>query len=326
MRRLIAGLTGVLMLCAVPATSSAQVRPAAVPCRVDAFLLSAAGTVKTRALPYFVEIELTLTNKSHIDLRVDPGRFTLLPDQGEPVTPAGRAQVIEALRNPTPVNLGFFGFFSIGSVGVAVGAYPLDVVTRTVDARILKSGELGPAASITGSVFFAPAAWPAQFAVSLDGLTAPSGTALPHVVLHACRMPFRPNEPPVALGAIPAGARSIAVSARGEAGPIAVSVSNVEFTRLATTVTVEVANAADADADLFAAIGDARVTDSAGRHYTVRMLPSDLPDKVGARSRGRGRLVFEPLPIPPAVNEATLAIPGVRVGAAAYDITIDLRF
>jgi hypothetical protein len=125
MRRLIAGLTVVLVLCGVPASSSAQVGSAAAPCRADTLLLSAAGTVKTRALPYFVEVELALTNKSPFGLRVDPGRFTLLPDRGESVTPAGRAQVIEALRNPTPVSLGFFGFFSIGSVGVAVGAYPL---------------------------------------------------------------------------------------------------------------------------------------------------------------------------------------------------------
>ncbi|MGH7185328.1 MAG: hypothetical protein ACREIB_03485, partial [Pseudomonadota bacterium] len=153
-----------------------------------------------------------------------------------------------------------------------------------------------------------------------------SGTALPQVVLQTCRMPFRPSEPPVVVGAIPTGARWMAVSARAEAGPIAVTVSNIEFTRLATTVTVAVENAADADADLFTAIGDARMIDSAGRRYTVRMLPSDLPDKVSARSRGRGRLVFDPLPIPPAVNAATLAIPGVRVGAATYDISIDLRF
>jgi len=326
MRGLTAGLTVVLILCSSVAPSLAQVGPAAAPCRVDTFLVSAAGTVKTRALPYFVEVELTLTNKSQIDLRVDPGRFTLLPDRGEPVTPAGRAQVIEALRNPSPVNVGFFGFFSIGSVGVAVGAYPLDLAARTVDGRILKSGELAPGASMSGSVFFAPAAWPAQFTLSLDGLTTPSGTGLPAVVLQQCRMPFRPTEPPVAFNSIPAGARSIAVSVRGEAGPIAVNVSSVEFTRLATTFTIEVENAADADADLFVAIGDARVTDAAGKRYAVRMLPSDLPDKVAARGRGRGRLVFEPLPIPPAVNTATLVIPGVRVGATAYDISLDLRF
>jgi hypothetical protein len=199
-------------------------------------------------------------------------------------------------------------------------------VTRAVDARILKSGELAPGASFSGSVFFAPAAWPAQFALTLDGLTAPSGTGLPPVVLQQCRMPFRPNEPPVAFNSISAGARSIAVTARGVAGPIAVNVSNVEFTRLATTVIVDVENAADAEADLFTAIGEASVTDAAGRRYAVRMLPSDLPDKVAARGRGRGRLVFEPLPIPPAVSAATLAIPGVRVGAAAYDLKIELRF
>lgn len=314
----------VLALCSTVAPP-AQAAPV-VPCSADAFLMTAVGVVKTRALPYFVEVELTVTNRAQFDLLVDPTRFMLIPDKGDPVAPAARAHVIEALRYPTSVSVGFFGIFSIGSVGVAVGAYPLDLVTRTVDARILKSGTLAPAATIRGSVFFAPAAWPAQFSVSLDGLAAPSGTALPPIVLQACRMPFVPSEPPVSLGAIPTGARSIAVSARAEVGPIAIRVSNVEFTRLATSLTIEVENAADVDADLFTAIGDARVTDASGTRYAVRMLPSDLPDRVPAGGRDRGRLVFEPLPIPPALNAATLVIPGVRVGTAAYDLTIDLRF
>jgi hypothetical protein len=39
-----------------------------------------------------------------------------------------------------------------------------------------------------------------------------------------------------------------------------------------------------------------------------------------------GRLVFEPLPLPPTVRSATLTLPGVSVGDAAYDITLELRF
>jgi hypothetical protein len=323
MRRFVGTLIALLLL----ASGMPRVRAApALGCRADAFPVAAAGTVMTRALPYFVEVELTVTSRARFDLLVDPGRFTLVPEKGDPITPAGRAQVIDALQRPSPVSVGFFGIFSVGSVGVAVGAYPLDLAVRTVDSRMLKRGTLAPEATIKGSVFFAPAAWPAQFAVSLDGLAGSSGSALPSVVLPACRMPFVPSEPPVSFGAIPTGARSIAVSAQAEAGPIAIRVSNVEFTRLATSLTIEVENAADIDADLFTAIGEARVTDASGTRYTVRMLPSDLPDRVPARGRGRGRLVFEPLPIPPALNAATLVIPGVRVGAAAYDLTIDLRF
>ncbi len=310
--------------------ASAQTTPSTLRCRADAPFLSAAGTVHTRALPYFVEVELTLLNKTQGGIRIDPWRFALVPDQGDPVSPASPEQVVYALGGPGPLNVGLFGFFGGGrgsSFGVAVGgAVPLNLSARTIDARILRAGELASGASLRRSVYFRPASWPAQFTLLLDGLAVSSGAGLPPIELRNCQMSFRPSEPPVAVTPPPLGARTIVLSARADTGPVAVSVSSVEFTRQATTLTVVVENSAEVDADLFVAIGETRLVDNTGKAYAVRMLRSDLPDRVGSRSQGRGRLVFEPLPIPPAVISAALTIPGVRVGAEAYDIRLDLRF
>ncbi len=319
-------VVSVLLVLGAP-ISAASAQVGSTPrCQADIAALSAAGVVHTRALPYFVEVELTLMNKSQGGIRLDPGRFVLQPDQGDLVAPASRDQVIYALGGPSGVNLGLFGVFWSGSVGVGVSAYPLDLSARRIDARILKAGELAPGVTLRGSVFFRPASWPAHFNILLDGLAGESGAGLPPVELRNCQMPFRPSEPPVALNPPPPGARTFAVSVRADAGPIVVSVSSVEFNRLATTLTVTVENSAEANADLFTAIGETRLVDNTGKVYLVRMLRSDLPDRVGPRSQGRGRLVFEPLPIPPITISATLTIPGVRVAPASYDISIDLRF
>jgi hypothetical protein len=304
---------------------SAQASPVAAPCRVDGAYVSVAGAVQSRSLPYFIEVQLTVTNKAPGTVRLDPGRFVLVPDQGVPVRPAATDEVIYALRTPTSPYLGVFGFFTFGSFGVGVGAGPFDLSSRVIDARILKAGDLAPGATIRGSVYFRPAAWPAQFTLMLDGLTTASGAGLPPAELQACRMPFRPGEPPVAY-TIPAGARTFGLDARAAAGPMAVHVSNAEFTRQATTLTVMVENAGEAEANLFVAIGEARLVDNTGQAYAVRMLRSDLPDRVAARSQVRGRLVFEPLPIPPAVTSAVLTLPEIRAGSEAYQLKVDLAF
>jgi hypothetical protein len=310
--------------------ASAQATPSTLRCRADATLLSVAGTVHTRALPYFVEVELTLLNKSQAGIRIDPWRFVLVPDQGDPVPPVSPDQVVYALGGPGPLNVGYFGVFWGGwgnSIGVAVGgAVPLNLSARAIEARILRPGELAAGASLKGSVYFRPASWPSQFTLLLDGLAVSPGAGLPPVELRNCQMPFRPSEPPVVLTPPPPGARTIALSARADAGPIVVSVSGVEFTRQATTLTMVVENSAEVDADLFVAIGEARLTDDAGKTYAVRMLRSSLSDRVAPRDQSRGTLVFEPLPIPSTPTSAVLTMTGVRVAGAQYDIRLDLRF
>jgi hypothetical protein len=249
----------------------------------------------------------------------------LVPAEGQPVVPAPRDQVVSALRSPSSTYADFHGIFWSGSFGFAVGVGPIDLQARAIDARIFRAVELAPGASHRGSVYFRPAAWPAQFAVVLDGLTTAAGAKLGVVELQNCVMPVRPLAPPASLDPAPMAVRAIAVTAQATAGPVGLSVSRVEMARFATTLTVTVENAADQEASLFVAIGQAYLADSAGRTYAVRMLRSDLRDRVAPRGHARGQLVFEPLPAELAVGPISLVMPGVRVGDAAYDLKVQLR-
>jgi hypothetical protein len=296
------------------------------PCRVDGPVVSADGTVRSRALPYFLEIELTVTNRLPGRLRLDPMRFVLVPDQGDPVGAAAPDQVVSVLRSPSPAYLDLAGVVWTGSVAIGVGVGPIDLQARAIEARMLKPGDVASGASVRGSIYFGPAAWPAQFTLSLDGLAGESSAALPPAELRGCQMPYRPSQPPVVVSPVPAAPRTFLISARATAGPVAVSVSKVEFARHATTVSVAVENGAAVDADLFVAIGQAELVDGAGRAYAVRMLRSDLADRVAAGGQVRGILVFDPLPMPAGKVSAVLLMPGVRVAGATYDIRIDLQF
>ncbi len=91
-------------------------------------------------------------------------------------------------------------------------------------------------------------------------------------------------------------------------------------------LTIAVDNAGDVEANLFNAIADAKLADIAAKTYAIHVLRSDLPDKIPPRGSVRGRLVFDPLPFPPAVQSATLTLPGIRVGESSYDATIELKF
>jgi hypothetical protein len=314
-----AAVLAALLVCAV--VPPVQAQPVAR-CHASAAALVAVAEVSSRALPYFVEVELTLTNRTQESLRVDPSRFVLVPDQGRAVPAASREQVVLTVSNAPSASLWLFGFFTIGPVGVGVGVGPVDFWSRAVDARILRVGDLATGAGVRGSVYFRPEAWPARFAVSLEGITRPSGETLPPLVLRDCVLPVRPAVPPVTLSAPAQAARSVPLSARAQSGPISVTAARVELTRFATTLDVTVENAAEGDADLFVAIGGTHLVDEAGRTYAVRMLRSDLPDRVGPRGSVRGRLVFEPAPVDAAV--LTLAMSGVRVAGADYAVTLDL--
>jgi hypothetical protein len=317
---------------AAPARGAVPVAPGTVlvaqagpRCQVETAALAATGTVRTRAVPYFVEVELMLANKGHGPLRLDPARFTLVSDQGSPVGAASRDDVVYALRTATSPSVGVYGIFHSGSFGVAVGLGPFALQNAAIESRLLKAGDLAPGASVSGSVYFRPAAWPGQFSVRLEGVTAESGAALPPVELRNCQMPFRPAEAPIGFATTP-GLQTIEVSARAEAGPIRVSVSGIQFIKDATTLVVTVDNAAATPAELFMAIADARLVDETGKAYPARVMRSDLPNRVEARSQARGLLVFEPLPHPPAVTSARLILPGIEAGGVLYSIEVDLRF
>jgi len=297
-----------------------------LPCQAERVSLSAAGLVQPRALPHFIEIELTLQNNGLTPVRIDPARFVLLPDGGPGVVPTGRDDVVRALHRPSPVSVSVAGFITMGAVGISIGVGPFDLQVGTIETRLLRAMEVAPGAIVRGSVYFRPASWPAQFSLVLEGLTTISGAALPALTLQPCAMPARLLGSPALVALPPAAPRTVAVSARVETGPLAVSVSSIELTRLATTLSVTVENAAETEASLFVAIGQAQLVDAAGKVYAVRMLRSDLPERVGPRGQARGRLVFEPLPLEPTATPGVFVLPGARVGDDVYDLRVELRF
>ncbi len=298
--------------------------PSPLPCRAERASLSAVGVYRPRALPHFIEIELTVQNSGPTPVRIDPARFVFMPDTGPGVAPASRDDVVRALHRPSPVSVSIAGFITMGAVGVSIGVGPFDLQVHTIETRLLRPMDVASGAVAKGSLYFRPAAWPAHFSLVLEGLSSASGSALAAMTLH-CAMPVRLLGSPGLL-AQPAAPRTIAMSARAENGPLAVNVSSIELTRQATTVSVTVENAAATEASLFVAIGLAQLVDAGGKVYAVRMLRSDLPERVGPRSQAHGRLVFEPLPLEPAVTSSVFLLPGARVGDDVYDLRVDLRF
>jgi hypothetical protein len=304
----------------------AHTQTSAVGCEAVQGVLAARAVVYSRALPYFVEVDLTVRNTGAQPVRIDPTRFVLVPDAAPPVAAADRAAVIQALQRPSATSISIFGFFGTnGSVGIGIGLGPIEIPSRAIEARLFPPTTLSGGAAIRGSVYFRPAAWPAQFSLILNDLTNAAGVALPPLELRHCTLPVQPEGAPEPM-APPQAARTIAMSVRTETGPLTVAVSRVELTRQATTLTVTVENTAAAEASLFVAIGQAHLVDSSGQTYAVRMLRSDLPDRVGPQSRVHGRLVFEPIPPASAERVVACVMPGVRVGDDVYDLRVDLRF
>ena len=156
------------------------------------------------------------------------------------------------------------------------------------------------------------------------------GTLSPSIGRQKARVysPARAQRKPSAGSAVSAKKRprTVVVSARAASGPVAVSVASVEFARDATTLVMIIENAAESPVELFMAIADAQLMDNTGKTYAVRVVRSDLPDRIEARSQARGRLVFEPMPHPPAVTSARLTLPGIRAGGVLHDVDVHLWF
>ena len=276
-------------------------------------------TANVRPPRAVLETELALRNTSTAPIRIDPASFALFNDQGEQFAPLSAEQARQLIRNPALDLWGWFWFGTSGSeVGIGVGV--TTQASQEVDLRILRAVDLAPGATLRGSVYFrSPHPQVNLFILSLDGLTGGTDTPLAPVRL-TCDVP-RAAATSGSVGA----AKLVPLNARAAAGPVAVSVSGVSFAKDFTTLMVSVENSATVEAGLFAALLDARLTDG-GRTYAVRLLRSDVPDRVPARGTVRGRLVFEPLPFPPALRSARLTLPEIRVGDAVYEIALDLRF
>jgi hypothetical protein len=278
--------------------------------------------VHTRAAPYFVEVELAVHNKSAAPLWIDPGRITLVPAEGRPVSAAPPQQVLETLYVPSSTYVDAAGVVVSGSFAIGIGIGPIDFRRRALEARILRAESIAGDARHSGSVYFHPRAWPDRFHVIVDGLRLGAAAALPAVPVRDCVMPVRPVMPPTPPVAPVPGARRMDSTARATAGPLTVAISAIEIARFATTLTVSVENASDREADLFAAFGRTQLVDDAAAAYPLRILKSDLPDRVSSHGTVRGRLVFEPLPLDQTPPRVTLALPGVRVGDLVHDIAV----
>lgn len=325
MKLLTIALVGILVLAGLPDVASAQSAfqgPPGPSCQGEADYLTASAAVQQRGIPYFIEVELVLVNKSPGAVRVDPSQFTLIPGQGNPAPPLTLEQTLQAVRNPSQQ---FFGFLLFGVVGLIANVETQRRWAQEVEGRILRVGEIAPGAIMKGSVYYKVIPRLTQFALALDGMTAGEGQALAAVSLANCQMPARPGTPAPEPTPAPSVV-AFALNARAAAGPVAVSVSRAELTKDATSVTVVIENAGDVEAELYTAIADATLTDNKGKSYAVRLLRTDLAEVVAPRGQIRGKLAFEPLPPPPAVASAVLKIPEIRVGEAVYEVKVELRF
>ncbi len=290
-------------------------------CQVGSDALAVSATVRQ---PYVIlEIELVLQNGSASGIQIDPSRFALYSDQGELNVPLSAEQAAQLIRNPTLDVWAWFWVVS-GNFGVAVGVGGTSEQVQRVDTRMLRPTELLPGASVKGSLYFrSPNPRVNLFTLSLEGMAA-AGERLAPVRLN-CEMP----RPPASGGAAAAPApamKTITMNARAAVGPLIISVPALDFAKDFTAVMLSIENSADVEANLFAVLLDTKLIDDTGRAYAVRPLRSELPARVPARGSVRGRLVFEPLPLPPAIRVTRLTMPEVRVGDAVYDIQIELRF
>jgi len=307
-----------MALLPAPLPASAQAAPSGPACFAESEFVAVSGTVPRR-IPSLLEVELTIRNTSAIRIHVDPAEIILAPDRGGPVRPLTADQARDAVRGPVVF---VYWWFSVGPIGVLIGAESPALYARDVELRILRPAEILPGTSLRGSVYFQPDPGVGEFTVTLDGLTGESRDRLPAVQLSGCAVPGRA---PSAVRSSPE-VKTYAPNARAVAGPLQATVSTVLLAKDAASLTLTIANTGAADAALFNAIADATLTDSTGRVYAVRVLRSHLPDRIPAGGRIRGRLMFEPLRLPPAITGATLRLPGIVVGSVAYDLNIDLGF
>ena len=253
---------------------------------------------------------------------MDPARIEIIPDHGDRMAPLTVEQAVQAVRNPSQRLVGVLLF---GVVGYLANRDTQERWAKEVEARILRSGELPPGAPVKGSVYFKPNPKMTQFALSLGGMSVESGDSLTAAAVANCQVPTRSSASAPSPRPTPT-VRAVALSARAAAGPVTLAVSNAQFTDDLTALTIAIENTADVEANLFSAIGSATLTDSKGRSYPVRMLRSDLAERVGPRSRIQGTLAFEPMPVSPPAASAVLTIPEIRVGSDVYEIKTELRF
>jgi hypothetical protein len=281
----------------------------------EALLISAA----ILGAGFLIEVRLTLHNRTQGPIVFDPSRVVLDSPQAGQFASLTVEQAREVIRNPAFAASQVLSFGLFGLLNVAAFQ---DRWIRYVDATIIKRQDVAAGGTLRGSLFFRHHLSISLFKLAVEALAGDPLQPLPAVRLEGCRLLDRP---------VPAATptprmKVFATRARAVAGPLAVNVSAAEFDPEFTALVVAIENGADADADLVIAIGGAELVANTGKSYVIRILRSTVPERIAPRSTAQGRLVFEPLPVPPAVAAATLVLPGVRVGEATHDLKVEVRF
>jgi hypothetical protein len=106
------------------------------------------------------------------------------------------------------------------------------------------------------------------------------------------------------------------------AGGVRLRVATLAIEREATVLTVTFENATDNALELLDVISAATLTDETGATYQSRTLRSSLPAAVPPRQTVQGTMAF--FPIPAGARKVSLTFPGVRVGDASLDLTLEM--
>ena len=265
------------------------------------------------------EMELTLQNNAAGTLHVDPGQIALLSDQGDQTTALTAQQAKSLIYNP---GQSFWSWFWFGSIGYATNQAHQAALMKHVDEAIWTATAIQPGATEQGALFFKlPNPKTAQFALVINGLSADSG-ALPPLRVD-CALPKDQS----AKGApTPPAVRTYSMALRAVSGPIAMTLTNVQFTADATSAVVTIENTSDAEANLFFAKGGTVLTDASGKSYALSYLKTTVDDRVPAHGTVRGVLVFDPIPQPPLTAAATLTMPNIHLGDAVLELTMEIHF
>ncbi len=311
-----AAIIVVLLLVLLPA-GPVSAQPATGPtgkCEaLSDFLIVAATTYSS--VPIF-EVQVELRNNSTGRLRVEPQMFAFTSQQTGRIAPLTLDGARAVVQNPTQVLAGLFLF---GLLGLFANIESQKRWTAHVETNIFKPADLAPEGTVKGSLFFQPNLSMTQGTLTVDGVKTEAGEALP-ALSTICAVPTLAGQ----VAAVAPAVRSYVMTARATSGPITLSVQRVGFASAETVLSVAIENAGEAEANLFAAVADAKLTDETGKSYVVRTLRSTVPERVGPRARVEGRLAFEPLPA--TVRRATLALPEIRIGDAVHDLKSELRF
>lgn len=309
----------VALVLAAPTGAFAQTPPdQSTRCQGESDAISVSSTVLPPAAVF--EIELTLQNKAVGKIHVDPGRFSVTGEMDEMLTPLTADQAKGFIDNP---GQSFWSFFWFGSLGYAANQAKQAEQKKQIDTRILNATDIPPGGVRKGSLFFkVPTPKAEQFTLVIEGLTL-EGTDLAPLRL-GCAFPksFHAGQ---GAAPTPPSVRTFTLVARGGSGPIVLGVSKIVFAKDSTSLEVTVENSSDVEANIFFAVANATLTDNAGKSYALRVLKSEISDRVAPHGSIPGRLTFEPMPLPPLTTGVTLTMPDIRAGDAVYEVKVDLH-